>query len=57
MLVTTEKDYVRLPNGAVEDSALVELKHHSRPFLVAVEFVDAERVKALLSATIDKAKT
>jgi tetraacyldisaccharide 4'-kinase len=54
MLVTTEKDYVRLPNGAVEDSALVELKHHSRPFLVAVEFVDAERVKALLSATIIK---
>jgi tetraacyldisaccharide 4'-kinase len=54
MLVTTEKDYVRLPDGAEEDSALAELKHRSRPFLIAVDFEDAAKVKELLLAAIDE---
>jgi tetraacyldisaccharide 4'-kinase len=53
MLVTTEKDYVRLPDDA--DSALGELRHRCRPFPIAVEFEDAAAVKALLSAAIAKA--
>lgn len=50
MLVTTEKDFVRLPDG--EDSALGELKHRCRPFLIAVEFADEEAVKTLLSSCL-----
>ncbi len=50
MLVTTEKDWVRLPEDA--DTALGELKHRSRPFLIAIEFDDAAAVKALLAKTI-----
>lgn len=57
MLVTTEKDYVRLPDGAEEDSALAELKHRSRPFLIAVEFEDAAKVKELLLAAINKRRS
>lgn len=57
MLVTTEKDYVRLPESAEEDSALVELKHRSRPFLVAVAFADAAKVVELLSVAINKRKS
>jgi tetraacyldisaccharide 4'-kinase len=52
MLVTTEKDYVRLPDD--EDSARGELKHRSRPFLVAVEFEDAEAVKNLLASCLTR---
>jgi tetraacyldisaccharide 4'-kinase len=52
MLVTTEKDYVRLPDD--EDSARGELKHRSRPFLVAVEFEDAEAVKKLLASCLTR---
>jgi tetraacyldisaccharide 4'-kinase len=52
MLVTTEKDYVRLPDE--EDSARGELKHRSRPFLVAVEFEDAEAVKKLLASCLTR---
>ncbi len=48
MLVTTEKDFVRLPDD--EDSARGELKHRCRPFLVAVEFEDTAAVKALLAS-------
>jgi len=55
MLVTTEKDFVRLADE--EDAALGELKHRCRPFPIAVEFDDAAAVKALLSAAIAKAKT
>jgi tetraacyldisaccharide 4'-kinase len=54
MLVTTEKDWVRLPDDP--DSAAGELKHRSRPFLIAVEFDDAAAVKNLLAAAIAKAK-
>jgi len=54
MLVTTEKDWVRLPADDGSDAA--ELKHRSRPFAIAVEFEDAAAVKNLLSAAIAKAK-
>jgi tetraacyldisaccharide 4'-kinase len=52
MLVTTEKDFVRLPDD--EDSARGELKHRCRPFLVAVEFEDAAAVKALLASRLTR---
>jgi len=47
MLVTTEKDWVRLPDDDGSDAA--ELKHRSRPFAIAVKFDDAAAVKELLS--------
>ena len=50
MLVTTEKDFVRLPDE--EASARGEFKHRCRPFLVAVEFADAEAAKALLASRL-----
>lgn len=50
MLVTTEKDYVRLEGEP--DSAVAELKHRSRPFPVRIEFADMEAVKDLLAAVI-----
>jgi tetraacyldisaccharide 4'-kinase len=53
MLVTTEKDWVRLPADDGSDAA--ELKHRSRPFAIAVEFDDAARVKDLLSRFISSA--
>jgi tetraacyldisaccharide 4'-kinase len=46
MLVTTEKDFVRLSED--EGSAVGELKHRCRPFAIAVEFEDAAAVKELL---------
>ncbi len=52
MLVTTEKDFVRLPDE--EDTALGELRHRCRPFPIAVEFVDAAAVKDLLAAAIKR---
>ncbi len=52
MLVTTEKDWVRLPDD--DGSAAGELKHRSRPFPIAVEFDDAAAVKKLLSEAIGK---
>jgi tetraacyldisaccharide 4'-kinase len=52
MLVTTEKDYVRLPGDADDDGVLAELKHRARPFLIAVEFEDAATVKELLSKAL-----
>jgi tetraacyldisaccharide 4'-kinase len=53
MLVTTEKDWVRLPDE--EDTARGELKHRSRPFLIAAEFADPAAVKALLAKAIERA--
>jgi len=53
MLVTTEKDWVRLPDE--EGTPLGELKFRSRPFAIAVQFDDAVGVKELLAATIAKA--
>jgi len=52
MLVTTEKDFVRLPEG--EDTALGELRHRCRPFPIAVEFDDAAAVKQLLASVLAK---
>jgi len=52
MLVTTEKDWVRLPDDP--DSAAGELKHRSRPFPIAVEFDDAAAMKELLAAVLAK---
>jgi tetraacyldisaccharide-1-P 4'-kinase len=54
MLVTTEKDWVRLPDE--EGTAEGELKFRSRPFLIAVEFDDVAAVKQLLAAALAKAK-
>jgi tetraacyldisaccharide 4'-kinase len=47
MLVTTEKDWVRLPEDP--DTALGELKHRSRPFPITVKFDDEAKLKALLA--------
>jgi len=48
MLVTTEKDWARIPDDE-EDSALAELKHRSRPFPIVVTFDDEAAVNNLLS--------
>ena len=53
MLVTTEKDWARLPEDD-EDSALTELKHRSRPFPIVVTFEDEAAVKELLSAAASR---
>jgi tetraacyldisaccharide 4'-kinase len=53
MLVTTEKDWVRLPDE--EGTPLGELKFRSRPFAVAVQFDDPAAVKKLLGAALAKA--
>ena len=50
MLVTTEKDWVRLPDD--DGTPLGELKHCSRPFAIAIEFEDEDAVKALLTKII-----
>jgi tetraacyldisaccharide 4'-kinase len=52
MLVTTEKDWVRLPDDP--ESAAGELKHRSRPFQVAVKFDDEAAMKRLLAAAVAK---
>jgi tetraacyldisaccharide 4'-kinase len=54
MLVTTEKDWVRLPDE--EGTPLGELKFRSRPFPVAVEFEDEDAVKELLAKALAKPK-
>jgi tetraacyldisaccharide 4'-kinase len=54
MLVTTEKDWVRLPDEDGSDAA--ELKHRARPFTIAIEFDEVAAVKALLSAAMVKAR-
>jgi len=48
MLVTTQKDWVRLPEDDPE-SALTELKNRSRPFPIVVTFEDAEKLTELLN--------
>jgi tetraacyldisaccharide 4'-kinase len=55
MLVTTEKDWVRLPDDDGSDAA--ELKHRSRPFAIALEFDDVAAAKALLAAAMAKARS
>jgi tetraacyldisaccharide 4'-kinase len=52
MLVTTEKDWVRLPDD--EGAPQGELKFRSRPFPIAIEFDDPAAVKSLLQKAIVK---
>lgn len=52
MLVTTEKDWVRLPED--DGTALSELKHRSRPLPVAIEFADVAALTALLLTAVRK---
>ncbi|MFZ2017154.1 MAG: tetraacyldisaccharide 4'-kinase [Methyloceanibacter sp.] len=52
MLVTTEKDFVRIPDE--EGTPLGELKFRSRPFPIAVEFEDEAAVKTLLATALTK---
>jgi tetraacyldisaccharide 4'-kinase len=53
MLVTTEKDWVRLPDE--EGTPQGELKFRSRPFPITVAFEDAAAVKDLFAAALSKA--
>jgi tetraacyldisaccharide 4'-kinase len=53
MLVTTEKDWVRLPDE--EGTARGELKHRSRPLTIALQLEDEAAVKELVVAAIAKA--
>ena len=55
MLVTTAKDWVRLPDDDGSDAA--ELKHRSRPFPIAIQFEDPAAVKKLLAGTLAKVRT
>ncbi len=55
MLVTTEKDFVRIPDE--EGTPLGELKFRCRPFPVAIEFEEEEAVKTLLAAALAKSGT
>jgi tetraacyldisaccharide 4'-kinase len=52
MLVTTEKDFVRIPDE--EGSPLGELKFRCRPFPVVVEFEDEAEMRALLAKALAK---
>jgi len=52
MLVTTEKDWVRLPEEA--GTALGELKFRSRPLPVEIAFADAAALQELLAAALKK---
>jgi len=54
MLVTTEKDWVRLPDE--EGTALGELKFRSRPLTIALQLEDEAALKELLAAAIAKAR-
>jgi len=50
MLVTTEKDWVRLPEE--DGTPLGELRFRSRPFQIAAEFSEPERLQELLQAAL-----
>ena len=52
MLVTTAKDWVRLPDE--DGTARGELKHRSRPLPVALKFEDAAAVTALLATAFNR---
>src|SRR5262249_61099633 len=52
MLVTTAKDWVRLPDE--QGTPQAELKFRSRPFPIAVEFDDPAAIKGLLEKAIAK---
>ncbi len=50
MLVTTEKDWVRLPQ---DDGPLGELRHKSRPLAMKLVFDEPDRLKAIVTATLN----
>jgi len=52
MLVTTEKDWVRLPED--RDTARGELKFRSRPLPIAIAIADEGKLKVLLEAAMAK---
>ncbi len=52
MLVTTDKDWVRLPEE--RDSPLGELQFRSRPLPIAIRFADEAKLKELLEAALAK---
>ena len=52
MLVTTEKDWARLPDE--DGTAVGELKHRSRPFPIVLKFEDEAAVTQLLEAITQK---
>jgi tetraacyldisaccharide 4'-kinase len=52
MLVTTEKDWVRLPDDDGTDAA--ELKHRSRPFPIAVMFDDEAALTQMITAAVGR---
>jgi tetraacyldisaccharide 4'-kinase len=52
MLVTTEKDWVRLPEE--RESAQGELQFRARPLPIAIRFADEAKLKALLQAALAK---
>jgi tetraacyldisaccharide 4'-kinase len=52
MLVTTEKDWVRLPDD--DGTERSELKFRSRPLIIDIEFADGNRLKRLLVEAIEK---
>lgn len=53
MLVTTQKDWARLPDDD-EESAVTELKNRSRPFPIVVRFEDDAKLQELLSVPAAK---
>ena len=52
MGVTTEKDWVRLPDD--DGTECSELKFRSRPLLIDIEFADGANLKRLLVEAIEK---
>jgi tetraacyldisaccharide 4'-kinase len=55
MLITTEKDWVRLPED--DGTALSELKFRSRPLLVAIEFADGSLGRLVMETVANKKGT
>jgi tetraacyldisaccharide 4'-kinase len=55
MLITTEKDWVRLPED--DGTSAAELKHRSRPLPVVIELDNALALQALLVAALEKRRT
>lgn len=53
MLVTTEKDWVRLPQ---DDGPLGELRHKSRPLAMKLVFEEPDRLQAIVAATLNRVR-
>jgi tetraacyldisaccharide-1-P 4'-kinase len=52
MLVTTEKDWVRLPDD--DGTALSELKFRSRPLQIRIEFPDGSLGRHIVETVANK---